>query len=110
VAFAAWCEGNFDPETMKFLRAQPKTRKDVLAGTVVLRRDIPDLLTPEFAQALRVWTDYKRFGLPYHGGWAEQPAPLITLIRLFEGEFQTWQESKKHDSRRTPPKGKGRDR
>ena len=77
----------------------PPARVEILAGMKVRRCDIPGYFTEDFAAGLRMWGDYQRFGLPYDGGWATQPAPLIALFRLFDGEQAAWQESK-NDSRR----------
>jgi hypothetical protein len=61
---------------------------------VVRRRDIPDYFTADFSLALRIWADYKKFGLPYAGGYARQPAQILALIRLFENEYTAWENGK----------------
>jgi hypothetical protein len=76
------------------MRTQPLNRKDVLGGHAVRRRDIENYFTEDFARAFRIWSDYKRFGLPYAGGYARQPAQIIEIIRLFENEHTAWQNAK----------------
>lgn len=107
MAFWAWAEGHFTPEGITQLRAVPNKQREALGGIVVQRNLIPDYCTAEFGLALRIWSDWKRFGLPFPGGWAQQPAPVMAVIRLFEAEFAEW-ESKKHGSRRTAPVNKSR--
>jgi hypothetical protein len=36
---------------------------------------------------MRVWSRWKRFGWPYAGGWAEQPARVFDVIEALETEF-----------------------
>jgi hypothetical protein len=109
VAFWAWAEGHFTDDAMKQLRSVPPANKEALGGFVVVRNTIPDYCTREFATALRLWSDWKRFGLPYPGGWAEQPEPIMAVIRLFEAEYTEW-ESKKNDSRRAETRNHRRSR
>jgi hypothetical protein len=59
----------------------------VLWGYEICRRDIPGYLTERAVAAVRVWERFKQYGLPFAGGWAEQPAVYMDLIELFEAEL-----------------------
>ena len=75
-------------------------RKEVLAdGIVVTRSDIPGLLEDKgFYIAMREWNNYHRFGLPFTGGWKEQPCQLIDVIELFDSLYEKHRE-KPHGSK-----------
>jgi hypothetical protein len=45
------------------------------------------LVDRSFLSAMRVWSQWKRFGWPYAGGWAEQPARVFDVIEALETEF-----------------------
>jgi hypothetical protein len=53
-----------------------------------------------------IYNRYKRFGLPFSGGWAQQPEYLINVLELFDatidayGRYKTEKEMKKHGSSR----------
>jgi hypothetical protein len=51
---------------------------------VIFTRDIPRYRTPEFAVAVEVWRLWRRFGWPYAGGWAEQPARVVDYVEVIE--------------------------
>jgi hypothetical protein len=34
------------------------------------------------------WLKYRKYGLPYHGGWAEQPAVVMDVIDTLETEAE----------------------
>lgn len=38
------------------------------------------LITGDVSWKVELWGKYKRFGFPYAGGWAEQPARLLDVI------------------------------
>ena len=38
------------------------------------------------------WKDFKTFGLPYSGGYMEQPALWVAVVRIVENESAAWQE------------------
>lgn len=49
------------------------------------RRDVPGLFSDEYWAALRLWNRYKLFGLPFSGGWADQPAVVVDILEALEG-------------------------
>jgi hypothetical protein len=59
----------------------------VLWGYEICRRDIPKYLTPRLRSRVHIWENYRRFGLPFAGGWAEQPAVVMDVIELLEDEL-----------------------
>lgn len=64
-----------------------KDRSIVVADRYeVPRMDIPSYFSDEFWDAYRVWQNYRTFGWPFAGGWAEQPARVYDLIRCLEIE------------------------
>lgn len=44
-------------------------------------------------RAITAWGRWKRYGLPYAGGWAEQPAVAIDLIDVCEIEWCAVEET-----------------
>lgn len=47
------------------------------------RSKIPEYFDEYYFSALTIWNRYKRFGFPFDGGWAEQPAHIIEVIEVF---------------------------
>jgi hypothetical protein len=74
-------------------------------GVEVLRRDIPGYFTDDYYSALKVYNRYRRFGLPFLGGWAEQPEWLIELLETFiavEERAASFQRQKVEKSSKWP--------
>jgi hypothetical protein len=59
----------------------------ILFGNVVRRDEIPSYFTEENVKRIEFYYRYKAFGWPYAGGWAEQPAGLVDIVELLEGEM-----------------------
>lgn len=68
-------------------RLDPPERTRFIGPYEVVSMDIPSYFTGEFAQAAGLWGNWKRFGWPYVGGWAEQPAHIVDIVSAFEEEF-----------------------
>ena len=51
----------------------------VLWGYEIERGDIQKYFTKEIDEQLEVYAYYCKFGFPYIGGWAEQPAVFIDI-------------------------------
>ena len=62
-------------------------REMILHGNVVRRDEIPSYFTEETTRRIEFYYRYKAFGWPYAGGWAEQPAHLVDIVELLEGEM-----------------------
>ena len=58
----------------------------ILKGHEVRRDKISEYFTPENLQYLEYYVNYKTFGFPYAGGWAEQPCHTLDLIKALEVE------------------------
>lgn len=43
-------------------------------------------VTPRVREIVAMWVRTKRHGLPFSGGWAEQPAVIMDLIDLLDAE------------------------
>lgn len=50
----------------------------------VVNSEIPDYVDDELWSAVNLWNRYKAYGLPFGGGWAEQPAHLVDAIDAVE--------------------------
>jgi len=48
------------------------------------RSKIPDYFNEYYYSAVAIFNRFKRFGLPFSGGWAEQPGYLIEIIEAFD--------------------------
>ena len=57
-----------------------------IGGVLIKRVDIPNYLTNENLELIEWWNKWKLYGLPYSGGWAEQPAIYIDVIEAIEEE------------------------
>lgn len=55
------------------------------------------LLTPERIEAITVWRNWKRFGAPLSGGWAEWPARLVDLLAAFDNEITLEEQRRKEE-------------
>ena len=44
------------------------------------------LVTMKVLEQVGLWARWKRYGWPYAGGWAEQPARLFDVVDAVEGE------------------------
>lgn len=69
-----------------------------IAGEAVQRRAIPDYFTSEFSELLSAWANIKRWGMPFDGGWADQPCRLMDVMGEFERLYGEWEaeEAEKH--------------
>lgn len=58
----------------------------VIAGKLkpVKRSEVGQYCDEQFWDVLGIWHRWKRFGFPWTGGWAEQPAYLVDLIDMVE--------------------------
>ena len=63
-----------------------KARQIVRGGYAICRYDIPLILADPVVGYIHWWGKYKRYGWPYAGGWAEQPAVLVDIIDAIENE------------------------
>ena len=62
--------------------------RDMVLHDYVIRRDeIPFYFNEENTLRIEFYYRYKAFGWPYAGGWAEQPAGLVDIVELLEGEM-----------------------
>jgi hypothetical protein len=52
------------------------------------RKEMKALLTDDLWIAMRIWKDYKRFGLPNGKGPLEESHETLMLINGFEDEFE----------------------
>jgi len=60
----------------------------VLWGHEVWRAKIPEYCTAEAAGAIGLWQNWKMFGMPFAGGWAEQPAVVMDVLEVLEAEWR----------------------
>jgi hypothetical protein len=49
------------------------------------RRRIPELFDDRFYSALVLFNRFRVFGLPFAGGWAEQPAQVVDVLEALDG-------------------------
>lgn len=64
----------------------------VVHGHEIIRAEIPKYLTQKAYDAIALWQRWKMFGMPFAGGWAEQPAVYFDVIEAFEMEWQKRQQ------------------
>ena len=66
-------------------------RARVIGNSVVTQREIADLLSggmEELWPCFDLYRQFKLFGLPFAGGWAEQPAVFIDALETLLQEEQ----------------------
>jgi hypothetical protein len=69
-------------------KARDAGRKMALGrGLTIDRNAIPTYFTDHYWSAFEIWRNWKRYGLPFAGGWAEHPDYLVRVINLFEEEI-----------------------
>lgn len=56
----------------------------------VMRSEVPEYCDERFYSALDIWYRWRMFGnaLPFAGGWAEQPAHIVTVIETLEAAYK----------------------
>lgn len=75
---------NYEPTTWDAKQA-PIQLPD---GQQVKFSDIKAHFTDYYFSALAIWQRWRRFGLPFDGGWAEQPEYLIRVIETLEAIYE----------------------
>ena len=69
----------------------------------VRRGDILGYFDETFYTAMRLWVNWKRFGLPNGGGWLNEPEVVLRVITVVDEERSLYdsksiEESRKHGS------------
>jgi hypothetical protein len=73
----------------------------IVKDSLVRLDEVQDYYTDFFASALEVWhTFHVGMGLPFLGGWAEQPWHLYQVIYLFESESKSIENKIAEDARK----------
>jgi len=57
----------------------------VIGGKAYKKSEVAGLFDAGFITSYNAWTRFKRFGLPYQGGWAEQPGIILDHLETWEG-------------------------
>ena len=59
----------------------------MILGRHEVRRDWIPLYLDDYAiSCVNIWSRWKKFGNPFDGGWAQQPAYLIDIIDVIDTE------------------------
>lgn len=61
----------------------------------VERREIPPLFTDSFWKAVQIWQRWRKLGMPFSGGWAEQPTHIVEIIDMLESMCKEWENKPK---------------
>jgi len=57
-------------------------------GVKIKRFEIREYFTDEILKCVDFYWKVKMYGLPFSGGWAEQPAFLMRIIFLLDNEME----------------------
>jgi hypothetical protein len=57
------------------------------SGRIITRAEMRTLLTEDLWDAIRIWKDYRRFGLPNGSGKQGETSELVDLVSAFENEY-----------------------
>ena len=67
----------------------------MIIGQYLIRRDmIRDYFTDYNIMSIKLWKNYKKYGWPYVGGWAQQPSFVYDVIETIESEMEAIQAEK----------------
>ena len=72
----------------------------LFTGEKVDRKKTQEYFTEYYLSALMFHNRFKRFGLPFTGGWAEQPGYLIEVIEIFEHVYMQYAENEREKQSR----------
>ena len=53
-------------------------------GVLYTMAEIAGLFDDDFMDCWKLWNRFKKFGLPYAGGWADQPSIVIEVLETIE--------------------------
>ena len=94
-------EGYSDYERTSWDERKPPLR---LYGEVeVERHTILEHFNEYYYSVVQLYNRYKRFGLPFSGGWAEQPEHIVQALDAVEHAIElkrAFEQRKKNDSGR----------
>jgi len=80
---ALWTQGQ-GWENFKPLTAEDGEREMIVADSIIRRKEIPGLFSEFFRAAMAYHARYKAFGMPFAGGWAEQPERLLRVLEVVD--------------------------
>ena len=60
----------------------------------VYTRQCPERYVREWAWAFRMWKMSRKHGLPFAGGWMEQPALVVDVLTALDDEYDRWEAEK----------------
>lgn len=73
----------------------------IVKDTLVRLDEVQDYYTEFFVSAIEVWHAFHvGMGLPFEGGWADQPWHLHQITYLFEAESKAIENKLAEDARR----------
>lgn len=66
----------------------------------VRRGDIPGLMDETFLRALKLYTMWKRFGLPHGRGWLAESEGVLQMISIVDEETNLYERHRLEESRK----------
>jgi len=81
-------------ELNRFLHGESAKLHDGKTGETV---QVDPVDTAAFNYYAETWDLCRRYGWPYHGGWAEQPPWLVDFVRFFDRcyeQIESWRAEK----------------
>ena len=97
MGFHAFFKEWYKPRPLEQLRGLPDKRKRQLGSYVIQGNKVPLLFTVELWRAIKIWNNFKVFGLPFAGGWAEQPTHIVKIITMGESASNQEEEEKRQE-------------
>ena len=58
---------------------------------LVNRRDFHKFWTLEYQEKISLWANFRLVGLPFAGGWAEQPGRVADVILTLEQQMKQYE-------------------
>jgi hypothetical protein len=75
-------------------------------GMTVGRDKILSYFNDYYYSCLAIYNRFKRFGLPFGGGWAEQPEYVVEIIETIDECVESWSSHKRKQTEAKYGKGK----
>lgn len=86
IAFYAWAKGYFEDNYKTQLLEMGDNEKETVETILerIQRNKLPGYATIDFWEAVQMWRDWKTFGNPYSGGYMDQGALWLDVVRLMD--------------------------
>ena len=104
MGFHAFFKEWYKPRPLEQLEHLRDISRRQLGPYTIQGNKVPLLFTVELWRAIKIWNNFKVFGLPFAGGWAEQPKHIVKIITMVESASNQEEEEKRKKPTGSSPK------